>query len=85
MAIELIQMFYKYRTSSTKVDCLKADANGARTFTLRFTITYYTTAPCTPALYIELKLLTLRNRNYTAQTVHSSYVNWIPIQYYFCG
>jgi hypothetical protein len=46
--VELIQIFYKCRTSSTKVDCLKTDATGARTFTLRFKIYNYTTAPQMP-------------------------------------
>jgi hypothetical protein len=48
MSMELIHIFYKCRTSLTKVEFLKTATTGARTFVLRLTIHCFTTAPHLP-------------------------------------
>ncbi len=73
MTIEIILNFYKCRTSSTTVECLKTDATGAQTFVLRLTIHCFTTAPHLP----------WRNWDYSVYRLHTSYVNCIPLLFFW--
>jgi hypothetical protein len=71
MANELVPIFYKCRTTSTKVEYLKTGVTGTRTLVLRSTIHCFTTAlqlPC--KILVQAKVIDVnKDGQYTAYTV----------------
>jgi hypothetical protein len=66
------------------VECLKTDATRARTFVLRLTFHCFTTAPHLPYVEkVQAKIIYVKKWDFTAYTLHSSYMNYIL--YFFSG